>query len=86
MATSGSNIQIKAASNISRVLSIPSGHSAEIQNLKIVGGNATLGNAIENFGTLILRDCDIHSQLNSVYPALRNAGILTILGTTDFRF
>lgn len=86
MATSGSNIQIKAAANISRVLNIPADQSAEIQNLKIVGGNATQGNAIQNLGTLILRDCDIHSAPGSVYPALRNGGTLTILGITDLRF
>jgi hypothetical protein len=86
MATPGSNIQIKAAANISRVLSVPIGKSIEIQNLKIVGGNATLGNAIENFGTLILRDCDIHSPVGAVHPALRNAGTLTIFGITDVRF
>jgi hypothetical protein len=86
MATAGSNIQVKAASNVSRVLTVPSGKSIEIQNLKIVGGNIGQYNAIENFGTLVLRDCDIHRTAGSNNPALRNAGTLTIFGTTDVRF
>jgi hypothetical protein len=86
MATAGTNIQIKAAANVSRVLSIGPGKSIEIQNLKIVGGNTGPYNAIENLGTLILRDCDVHTATGSVNPALRNAGTLTIFGTTDIGF
>jgi hypothetical protein len=85
MAPAGSNIQIKAGAGVSRILSVPLEKSAEIQNLKLIGGNASSGSAIQNFGTLILRDCDIHPLPGSSNPPLRNIGTITILGVTDIR-
>ncbi len=83
MATAGSNIEVKA-SGINRVLNIPSGNTVEIQNLKISGGTAANGSAIDNSGTLILSDCDLHRALGSG-NALRNRGQLTLFGVNDIR-
>ncbi len=85
MAAAGSNIEIKA-SGVSRILSIPAGKSVEIQNLKLVGGTATNGSAIDNAGTLTLRDCDVHRAVGSNASPIRNTGMMHILGVCDIRF
>jgi len=85
MPAQGTNIQIKAGAGITRILSVPVGKSAEIQYLNLVGGTASLGNAIENFGTLILRGCELHPAVGSTNPPLRNAGTTTIIGTTNIK-
>ncbi len=85
MATAGSNITIKAGTGVSRVLSIPLGKSAEIQNLKIIGGTASLGSAIENFGTLLLRDANLHPATGNTNAPLKNSGLLSIYGTTNLK-
>ncbi|HSF89228.1 MAG TPA: GEVED domain-containing protein, partial [Saprospiraceae bacterium] len=83
MATAGSNIEIKA-NTATRVLNIPAGFSAEIQNLKITGGTATNGSAIDNLGTLTLRDSKIY-RAASTGTALRNKGPLTVYGNCEIR-
>lgn len=83
MATPGSNITIKAATTINRILAIAAGNSAEIQYLNLIGGGAIMGSAIDNSGSLILRDCDVHPAVGSSSPPIRNAGLLTIIGATD---
>lgn len=85
MATAGSNITIQAV-GINRILSIPAGFSAEIQNLKFVGGTATNGSAIDNAGSLILRDCDVRPALNSGTVPLRNTGSTNLYGNTYIRY
>lgn len=86
MAEPGSNITIAATGSTGRILSIPAGTSMEIQNLKLVGGQSTMGSAIENVGTLKLRDSDVHRKPGSDNPPLRNVGMLEILGNCDVRF
>jgi hypothetical protein len=85
MATAGSNIQINAV-NTTRILRVPAGFSAEIQNLKFVGGTAAQGSVIENLGTLILRDCDLFPAAGSGSTPLRNTGTLNVFGACDIRF
>ncbi len=83
MATAGSNIEIKA-NTATRVLNIPAGFSAEIQNLKITGGSAANGSAIDNLGTLTLRDTKLY-RATGTNTALRNRGPLTVIGNCDIR-
>jgi hypothetical protein len=85
MATSGSNIEIKAV-GISRILSVPVGKSAEIQNLKLMGGTATMGSAIDNAGTLILRDCIVHPSPGMTNTVIYNSGSLSMFGMTMIQF
>lgn len=85
MANAGANIQIQAV-GINRILKIPIGTSMEVQNLKFVGGTATDGSAIDNLGTLILRDCDIHPAVGSNSIPLRNRGNMNVFGICDIRF
>jgi hypothetical protein len=61
-------------------------NQAELQYLNLIGGTATLGNAIENFGTLTLRSCELHPPVGSGNPPLRNAGTTNIIGNTKFKF
>jgi len=86
MPAQGTNIQIKAGAGVTRILSIPAGKSAEIQYLNLTGGIASLGNAIENFGTLILRSCELHPAMGNLNPPLRNAGTTTMIGANIFKF
>lgn len=83
MATAGSNIEIKA-NTATRVLNIPAGKNMEIQNLKITGGTATEGSAIDNLGTLTLRDTKLY-RATGTNTALRNRGPLTVFGICDIR-
>lgn len=83
MAAAGSNIEIKANS-IPRVLIIPAGMTAEIQNLIITGGTNTNGSAIDNLGTLTLRDTKLY-RATGTNTALRNRGPLTVIGICDIR-
>lgn len=83
MATAGSNIEIKA-NTATRVLNIPAGKTAEIQNLKITGGTATEGSAIDNLGTLTLRDTKLY-RASGTNTALRNRGPLTLIGNFELR-
>jgi hypothetical protein len=82
MAGVGTNITIKAA-GITRLLSIPVGKSAEIQNLILVGGTTSTGSTIDNAGSLILRDCHIKPATGSNAIPLRNNGTLSVFGLTD---
>ena len=85
MATAGSNITIQAT-GINRILRIPAGTSAEIQNLKMIGGTATDGSAIDNLGTLILRDCIIRPATGSGSIPIRNTGSFSIYGACDISY
>lgn len=88
-ADANSNITIKAAgATTNRILNIPVGKSAEIQNLKFLGGNATIANVIDNLGTLILRNCELRPPTGSTVSPLRNAsgGQTTIIGTTMIKY
>jgi hypothetical protein len=84
-ATVGSNITIKAV-GVSRILRVPVGFSAEIKNLKLIGGTATDASAIDNLGTLILRDCDVRPAPNSGSIPLRNTGNMSMYGNTYVRY
>lgn len=84
MANPGTNIEIRAG-NISRILSIPTGTSADIQNLKLTGGTASLGSAIFNDGTLILKDSDVHKATGSNTTPVHNSGTMQVIGTCDIR-
>ena len=86
MPASGTNITIKAGAGVSRILSVPIGKSAELQYLKMIGGTASLGNAIENFGTLLLRSCELYPPTGSQNSPFRNGGSATIQGTTNIKF
>lgn len=85
MATAGSNIQISAV-GVNRILKVPAGFSAEIQNLKFVGGTAAQGSAIDNLGSLILRDCDVYPAAGSGSIPLRNTGTMDVFGNCDIRY
>ena len=82
MPGSNTNITTKAQ-NISHVLTIPIGKSAEIQNLSIIGGTATSGSAINNEGTLTLRDTDLKCAVGIPSITLLNKGTSTIQGMCD---
>lgn len=84
MANPNSNIQIRA-SGITRVLTIPLNRSVEIQNLDILGGTATTGSAIDNSGTLVLRNTDLLNPAGSNSITLKNTGSVTIEGNCDIR-
>ncbi len=84
MATEGSNIEIRAE-GVNRVLKIFAGNSIEIQNLKFVGGSATNGSAIDNLGTLTLRDCGIYRGDGFDSNVLRNRGSMDFFGNCDIR-
>lgn len=84
MPPAGSNIQIKAGA-IPRLMLVPVGKSIEIQNLKLYGGNATLGSAIDNAGTLILRDTNVYPAAGSDAITVRNKGIVNIYGLCNIR-
>jgi len=84
MATAGSNIQIKAGA-ITRLLTVPVGKSMEIQNLKLYGGTATPGSAIDNAGTLILRDTNVYPAAGSSAVPVRNNGTTNVFGVCNIR-
>jgi hypothetical protein len=85
MANPGTNIQIKAL-NITRILSIPTGKSAEIQNLTLVGGTAAQGSAIDNAGMLVLRDCNVHPAPNTSTTPIKNTGTFNVFGVCDISY
>ncbi len=85
MANPGSNIEIKAV-NSNRILKIPVGKSAEIQNLTLRGGTAAQGSAIDNLGTLTLRDCHVMRMTGSNGTTLRNTGMINIFGICDIMY
>ena len=82
MATAGSNITIQAVS-VNRIIRIPVGFSAEIQNLNLIGGTAAEGSAIDNLGSLILRDTNVHPAAGSGSIPIRNTGSISIYGNCD---
>ena len=82
MAEAGSNITIQAE-GVNRVLKIQAGNSIEIQNLNFIGGSALDGNAIDNLGDLILRDCNLYKPAGSQTSVLRNRGTVEIFGQCD---
>ena len=84
MPANNSNITIKAQ-GITRVLSIPSGRTVEMQNLTIIGGTATSGSAIDNDGILILRNTDLQRAIGSSGIPLLNNGTVTIQGSCDLK-
>lgn len=83
MANTGTNITIKAAQNVSRLLSIPAGKSAEIQYLTLIGGNTSPGSAIDNAGTLILRNDMVKPATSSSTIPIRNTGVMNVFGPTN---
>ena len=85
MATAGSNITIKA-NNVNRVLKIPAGFTAEVQNLNFMGGTATQGSVFDNLGTLTIRDCDVHPMVGSNLPPIRNVGTIFVFGVCDIMY
>jgi hypothetical protein len=86
MADPGTNITIKAAANVTRLLSIPITKSAEIQYLTLIGGTTTPGSAIDNAGSLILRGCHVKPALNSNAVPIRNNGTMNVIGSTDIKY
>ncbi len=83
MANAGTNITIKAAQNVTRLLSIPTGKSAEIQYLTLIGGNTSPGSAIDNAGTLILRNAIVKPATSSSTIPIRNTGVMNVFGPTN---
>jgi hypothetical protein len=86
MPATGTNIQIKAGAGVTRILSIPVGKSAEVQYLNFIGGSASIGSAIENFGSLIIRSCELHPAIGSQNAPFRNGGTTTLQGNTNIKF
>lgn len=84
MPANNSNINIKAQ-GITRVLSIPSGRTVEMQNMTIIGGTASSGSAIDNDGILILRNTDLQRAIGSSGIPLLNNGSVTIQGSCDLK-
>ncbi len=82
MPAAGSNITVEA-NGINRVLKVLAGNSIEIQNLTFIGGYASNGSAIDNLGTLTLRDCILQRETGSSANTLRNTGLLNIYGNCD---
>jgi hypothetical protein len=85
MADAGTNITIQAV-GINRILKVPVGTSAEIQNLKLIGGTAAEGSAIDNLGSLILRDCIVRSAPSSGSIPIRNTGTFNLYGVCNIGF
>jgi hypothetical protein len=79
MADAGTNIQIKAV-GITKVLSVPLQKSVEVQNLEITGGTASQGSAIDNIGTLILRNSTLKRAPATTTIPLHNTGSIFIHG------
>ncbi len=84
MANAGSSIEIEAIGT-NRVLKIPEGATIDIQNLTFVGGTASNGSAIENFGTLNLKDCTIRRPPGSQSTTLNNNGTLNVFGHCNIK-
>lgn len=84
MPGTNTNITIMAQ-GVDRVLTIPQGKTVEIHNLTIVGGTATTGSAIDNAGTLIMRDTDVQRATGSGSVPLRNTGAINIQGSCDIK-
>ncbi|MGB4846544.1 MAG: GEVED domain-containing protein [Saprospiraceae bacterium] len=79
----GTNITIKAGPTVSRLLSIPISKSAEIQYLTLIGGNTSPGSAIDNAGTLILRNSVVKPATSSSTIPIRNTGVMNVFGPTN---
>lgn len=84
MPSANSNIAVKGQ-GITRVLSIPVGKSVEMQNLLIIGGTTSNGSAIDNDGTLILRNTDLQRAVGTTSIPLLNNGNITIQGSCDLK-
>ncbi len=82
MADAGTNIKIKAAANVQRVLTVPVQRSVEIQNLEIIGGIASFGSAIDNLGVLTLRNVKLTRAVGTTTIPLQNKGSTFIQGTS----
>jgi hypothetical protein len=85
MPGANTNITVQA-SGVNRVLKVAAGTSVEAQNLKFIGGTAAQGSAIDNQGTLILRDCDVLPATGSSSIPLRNTGELSVFGNCDIKY
>ncbi len=85
MAGENTNITIQASA-VNRILRVAAGTNMEIQNLTFIGGTATTATAIDNQGTLLLRNCNIHPAVGSTNTPLRNTGQLTMEGVCDITY
>lgn len=83
MPASGTNITIKATQTVSRLLSVPIGKSAEIQYLTLIGGISSPGSAIDNAGTLILRNSIVRAAVSTTTIPIRNTGVMNVYGPTS---
>ncbi len=83
MPEAGTNITIKAGPAVSRLLSIPINKSADIQYLTLIGGTTSPGSAIDNAGTLILRNSIVKPAINSATIPIRNTGVMNVFGPTN---
>ena len=86
MATNGSNITVKAAAGVARLLTVPVGKTIEIQYLTLIGGTASLGGTIDNYGNLILRNSHVKPPPASGSIPISNKGIMQVFGLTDIMY
>lgn len=84
MPGNNSNITIKAEA-IPRVLYVPAGRTMEMQNLKIIGGTASNASAIENAGSLILRNTIMSCAIGNPACPLVNEGTLNFEGICNLK-
>jgi len=83
IANPSSNITI-FGNTMSQTFFIKSGFNVRIEGLKILSGNGILGRAIENEGTLTLKNCDvIDSQSGNLEHLIFNKGNLKIEGVVN---
>lgn len=81
MADQNSNITIKTSSGLSRILSVPTGKSIEIQNLTLLGGNSTTGSIIDNSGSTIFRNCKLKRATGNTGHSIRNRNQMIFQGS-----
>jgi hypothetical protein len=83
IANPASNITIYG-NNMSQTFLIESGFNVHIEGLKILSGNGIFGRAIENEGSLTIKNCDIiDTQGGNLENLIFNKGSLTIKGIVN---
>ena len=82
MALPGQEIYVNARTTPS-AFTISNGANVVIQGLKIVAGQASTGSAVDNNGTLTLKDVQIYNRDSSPTHIVKNTGSLNVEGTTQ---
>jgi hypothetical protein len=83
MPDNGTNITIKAGAGVTRLLTVPSAKSIEIQYLTLIGGTTTPGSTIDNAGTVTLRNSHVKPATGSSAVPVRNQGTMLLIGSSD---